>query len=429
VPEEQRTWISIVRDNLERFIVTLGAFVVAVAVGFLSAVPILARVGAAVLALISALLLYLWLPKPLREWTVVMKISVAIPALLAVSVIVLGLSILREPLPPDPESSATVLVVDASSGMNERLADGKRKLDAALESARKAVNTSEEEQLGLVRIGIGRCGTKPASPLVDVGKETDDAILQELSDIRAAGKSNLGEVTASAVSLLSDFREKGHIVVIAGGLDECGSQIDVMEKALDRGVNIRMQFVGLGLTDDEKNAILSNPSANIVTRFAESESEATSEVTKAFLDARFGEEIRSLDGYVQGDARQALNSTIRAINSRDVKLAKEVHAQLTTLLGDGEQKFDSLLMQDLPQEAASLGELLRTQFRLLKDGSDALERAIEFDEDHPEDLGEDDLEERNELIGQINGQVGKYNENVPELTKRAEVFLSKVQPA
>jgi hypothetical protein len=422
---------DLLRDHLLRVIAVLSAFLLASVAVIVSDAPLWSKGLAAALALIGLSLVALWLPLTWSDWRARrgLRIAcVAIPLAAAVLVIGLGLSVWKPGPSRVADDPATLLLLDASETMAAPLSGGATKFEEARRRLGHELRIGENDQLGLATFGVEGCDEEdPVDEIVSIGPSGADRIRERATDLSPAGRANLVSAARYGVGLLNGFRGSRSVVVITGGLDRCGGDLgELLSEHTVKGVPIRWELVGLGLSADEKERVKQLP-AGVAVHLADTSDELNDVLDLVLFEKPIRDEFEELRGYVESTVREPLNDAVGAVNSQppETVLASTRLRQVRDLAKEGERRFDEFGATKGACDFAQVESLLALQFRRLTTGADALERVVAFDRRHPGGRTNDEIEERNGLIADANGPIGEYNANLPELAKVIESALNR----
>ena len=425
---------DLIRDHLRGVVGLLSGFVLASAVVVIADAPAWSRIVAALLALVSLSLVVAWLQLPWAEWTASRArrlVFATAPMVAAGFVLGLGVILSQGASSAVFSDPATLILLDASEGMGEELEGGASKFAEATRELRRHVRDLGNDQLGLAAFGIPSCDSEgpPIDERVSVAHDRAGQIRKEAEELRPAGKANLVSAGRNAVGLLNPFQdERRRLLVITGGLDACGGDLgELLSESKVKGVAVQWELVGLGFTGDEKEQAGELPD-NVRVHLADTSAELDDVFKIVLFEEPIRDELDKLLQYVQTEIREPLSGAISAINSTPPR-AREARtrlAELRRLAEKGEERFGEFATEDERSVFMPVEDLLRRQFELLQQGAAAVEDVVKFDESHAGELSEQDIGERNELIGRVSAPVSSYNASLTQLVDRIEDALDEL---
>ncbi len=329
----------------------------------------------------------------------------------------------------------TQIVFDGSSEMLQTFPgeDGSevQKLKAAADHVRNTVGVRSGDHIGL-RVGSG-C-PRNSELLVAPQRNASDVISNALQDVTYDGDGfPLAEAVVAATSDFSDPEKFGgpdrirQIIVVTSAGDHFCS--DDFEEALSRrweelgaleGFTVKVDLIGLGITDPEELSALQSIVRVVDGRFFPAENEAQlAELLEFLLDMEPVLTAAQEVADVGGSLVDPLNSLIAALNSCDPHLAQESFAATELIASESEEPLRSLEGRD---NRPTYREIYATGFEWAAALESALEPASDLIALQESDLSSDPADEECrefrasdpwiELIGAWNERVGTANDLV-----------------
>lgn len=164
----------------------------------------------------------------------------------------------------DPESGATMLVLDSSGSMNAQDAGGQTRLDAAKEATKKFVSElGGTIPLGLVTYG-GTVDEAPenqeagcqdihvvSGPKEDVG----DSFTGPIDALHAKGYTPIGDSLKKAAEELGG--QHGTIVLVSDGIDTCAPPpvCEVAKELHEQGVDLVINTIGFNVDEEARKEL------------------------------------------------------------------------------------------------------------------------------------------------------------------------------
>jgi hypothetical protein len=424
---------EIIREHLLRVIALLAAFVLVSFGVLLSDAPLWSKLVAAVLALVGLSLVALWLPLPPADWRArrgLRIFSAAMPLALAALVIGFGLAFWPPGQSPIPNHPATLVLLDASDGMKESLpGGGEPKFKAAMQELEEERRVPEDGQLGLATFGIERCNLEgaPVDEVVSIAPGGAERIRKKADDLTPGGQANLVSAARYGIGLLGPFTGPRNVVVITSGLDTCEGDLgELLSESEIKGVSIRWELVGLGLTADEKERAQSLPD-DVTVHLADTPEELKEALEFLLFEKPVRDDLEQLRDYVERSVRERLNLAIAAVNANPPlpgEAGKQL-ALLSRLATEGDERFAELGTSEGSCDFALVERLLQQQFGHLLNGAESLRDVVEFDRDHGRALGDAEIAERDVLVAAVSETVDAYNANVSQVVEEVEAGLNQ----
>jgi hypothetical protein len=333
---------------------------------------------------------------------------------------------------PDPahvEQPATLMLLDTSLAMGERLPDGATKLDAARTSVRHDADfIGQYEQFGLATYGVENCRDRSPYrmrlPFREAGPEgLAGRIDRAVTDLSPAGRSNLAVAASRALGRLQPFQEPKELVIITGTAENCSSAPEddlalAIKKAHAAKVAVRWDIIGLGLTKE----LPITPDDQVRVHYAETSAELNDIVRQLVVIDPAANEFTKLTGFLDNEMWPEIKGALDALNARKPDEAGSRLDGLTRVFEKGERRFIKNQPAKGIQECEAVSTFGREEFKLVEDAIPVLASTVEFDRKHPGDLDDALLKERNDQVAKWNGMVDTYNtrisEDLPDYVKK-----------
>ena len=424
---------DLIRDHLRAVLVLLSGFILASAVVLIADAPTWARVLAALLAVVSLSLVVAWLRLPWSEWTARHAwrlAAAAAPALLALVVVALGVTVWRDLPSAVAADPATLILFDSSEGMADELEGGGSKFDEATDELDSSVRDLGRDQLGLANFGIPSCDSdsSPAEELVSIGPDRAEQVGERAHSLTPAGQANLVSGTRDAIGLLNPFEDRRRLILITAGLDDCGGELsELLKERAFKEVTIQLEIVGLGLSAEEKEQVGGLPD-EVRVHLADTRKELDEIFQIVFFEEPIRDEFATLTEYVQVELRDLLEAArqdVEADPPRPESAQRNV-ARARQLASEGEMRFGEFATEAERGAFAPVKDLLREQFERLQEAADIEEDIAQFDEAYGINLGVEDRQQRDELIARLRDSVDAYNETNNELNAQIEEVLEEL---
>jgi hypothetical protein len=342
----------------------------------------------------------------------------------AVLTLVAGFALRADPVLYD--RAATLVLVDTSQVMSERLPYAATKLDAALRSVRMHA-VGAYEQLGLATYGVDDCGDQPPYRLrMEISAAGASRVDRAVVGLRPGGRSNLAVAARRALGELQPFSSKDRrLLIVTGGEDDCGGDLaEVVRAARRTDIEVSWDIIGLGLTQ----ALPVEPSGNVHLYYANSQAEFQTIVTQLLINDPATREFNQLAKFLDERVRPELNGASAALDDRKVADADARLKALTSRFEEGDDRFASDPVSARVPECEAVAEFERTQFRRLKETLPVLADSVEFERKYADDESVEVTRERKELIDAWNAKVRIYNtesERLPTLIKDCLAALTR----
>ena len=159
----------------------------------------------------------------------------------------------------DLPATNTLLVLDASAGMERSFANSTTRFDAAARAVENFTVPLENEGLALRTFG-GACD-KRNDLVVDFGAEHGDDVRDAIADQRPRGHSNLVNAVRAAIDDFADderFPQGGEkrIVIFTGTVDDCdGATSAIRDDLRHSGVKAVFKVVGIKLKKKDRRRL------------------------------------------------------------------------------------------------------------------------------------------------------------------------------
>jgi hypothetical protein len=426
---------DLIQEHLRAVVALLSGFVLASAVVLIADAPGWSRVLAALLAVVSLSLVVLWLRVPWTEWRARHGwriTAVAAPALLAIVVLALGMTVWRDDPPAIFTNPATLILFDSSEAMERELNEGGLKFEYATDELESQARDLGTHQLGLATFGIDDCGADapPIDEVVTIGPSTAGRIQEKASDLAPTGRSNLVSAARNATGLLDPFQgSRRRLLVVTAGLDECGGELaDLIADTRFNEIVLQWDLVGVGLSDEERAELEALPADDVTVYLADTSEQLKDVFRLVLFEEPIRDDLVELTDYVETDLRELLNSSIAAYNARPPRPedVRRFVAVLRRRAAEGEERFGEFATEDERAVFAPVKELLQEQFELLQEAATAAERVAVYDEEHDLELSEETIPARNELVEEASAIVYAYNDNLEPLFDRIEAALEQL---
>jgi hypothetical protein len=425
---------DLIRDHLRAVLVLLSGFILASVVVLIADAPTWARILAALLAVVSLSLVVAWLRLRWSEWTARhgwRLTAAAAPALLALVVLALGVTVWRDLPSAVLTDPATLILFDSSEGMADELEGGDSKFDEATDELDRSVRDLGGDQLGLASFGIPSCDSdsSPADELVSIGPDRAEEVGEKAHSLTPTGQANLVSAARDAIGLLDTFEdERQRLILITAGLDDCGGELSkLLFESAFKDVTIQLEIVGLGLSAEEKEQVGGLPD-EVRVHLADTSEELDEVFQIVFFEEPIRDELAALTDYVQVELRDLLEAArldVEADPPRPESAQKNV-ALARQLASEGKKRFGEFATEAERAAFAPVKDLLREQFDRLQEAADIEEDIAQFDEAHGINLGAEDRQERDELIARLRDSVDAYNETNKELNAQIEEVLEEL---
>lgn len=424
----------LIREQLSWLLAVLTGFVAASAVVIVADAPMWTKVIAAVLAFGGVALITLWLHLPWSDWRARRGRRLwiaATPLVLASLLLLLGLTAWREAPDAVPNQPATLILLDTSEGMAERLDGTDTKLSEATAELERQVRDIGNTQLGLATFGVDDCDSSdtPLDERVSIGPDNADRIRREAgSDLSPSGRANLVSAARYAVGRLRAVtHEERRVLLITGGLDGCGAALDdLLSERKHQGVSVQWELVGLRLSDEEKSQVSALP--DITVHIADTPDELRDALNLTLYEGPLRDELEALREYVETDVRTPLNEAVYASNEDppDPAATRSHLAKVEQLAKSGQDRFAEFGTEDEREEFGPVKSMLREQFGHLAEAGRRYDRVVAFDEAHTGELDDAQIEARNALIDAASEPINAYNANLAKLEDLIEGALTKL---
>jgi hypothetical protein len=424
---------DLIRDHLRAVLVLLSGFILASAVVLIADAPTWARILAALLAVVSVSLVVAWLRLPWSDWTARHAwrlAAVAAPALLALVVLGLGVTVWSDQPSAVATDPANLILIDSSEGMADELEGGGSKFDEATAELDSEVRDVGRDQLGLASFGIPSCDSdrSPAEELVSIGPDRAEQVGEKAHSLTPAGQANLVSAARDALGLLNSFEDRRRLILITAGLDDCGGELsDLLTERAFKALTIKLEIVGLGLSAEEKEQLGALPD-EVRVYFADTRDELNEVFEIVFFEEPIRDELATLTKYVQAELRDPLEAARQDVVADPPRpeSARRNIAVARRLAAEGEERFGDFATDAERAEFVPVKDLLREQFERLQEVADIEEDIAQFDEEHGVNLDPQDRRERDELLVRLEESVVAYNETGDELRTRIEEVLEQL---
>jgi hypothetical protein len=336
--------------------------------------------------------------------------------LTACAVVTLVAGFVLRPGPVRYDRAATLVLVDTSQVMSERLPDAATKLDAALRSVRMHA-VGAYEQLGLASYGVDDCGDRrPYRLRMEISAAGASRVDRAVADLRPGGRSNLAVAARRVLGELQPFSSKDRrLLIVTGGEDSCGGDLaEVVRAARKTDIEVSWDITGLGLTQ----ALPVQPSGSVHLHYANSQAELQTIVTQLLVNDPATREFNQLAEFLHKRVEPELNGASAALDDLKVADADARLKALTSRFEEGDDRFARDPVSARVPECEAVAEFERKQFRRLKEVLPVLADSVEFERKHGDDESEEVTRERKELVDAWNVKVRVYNtesERLPTL--------------
>jgi Ca-activated chloride channel family protein len=156
-----------------------------------------------------------------------------------------------------PPSGATIIVLDASGSMRERI-KGETKMDIAKRAVRELVESlPAETNLGLVVYSHRKANDcADIELMIPPAKVDKQAFIRAVTAIQPKGMTPLSAAVEFAANTLGYTRQRANIILISDGLETCGKDPCATAARLKAaGAGLTVHVVGFDLTAKEAKAI------------------------------------------------------------------------------------------------------------------------------------------------------------------------------
>ena len=417
---------SLAKENVGRVLAALVVFVIAGAATLLIDVPLHFRLVAALLAVVGLAAFSVWVDDPWSTWVAHhgrRLIVVGAPLGAAVAVLVAGSA--SRPPPVDPQLPATLVLVDASSAMQEEFDDGVTKFEAAQQRVKQHTIDFASQQLGLAAYGVDDCDD-PARlrQIVTIAQDQAAAVDAGIADLSPGGQANLVRGGRAAVQMLATFKATGsRIVLVAGSLeDQCGHDLrDLFRESQAENVDVTWDLLGLGLSADDKSAAAQLTDVNVV--LADTSEELDDAAQLLLFERVVRDGLERLEAFLS-NAREPLNSAADAAQDGRLAEAQEHLAAAEQEVETGRTRFVAISDEERTVVLDGVEARFEEQLLLMQEAVPLLREAIEHIEAHDDDLSDEQRERRNQLIANYNEVIDAYNAGVRAITDEVARVLS-----
>ena len=425
---------DLIRDHLRAVLVLLSGFILASAVVLIADAPTWARVLAALLAVVSLSLVVAWLRLPWSEWTARHAwrlTAAAAPALLALVVLALGVTVWRDLPSAVLTDPATLILLDSSEGMADELEGGGSKFEEATNELERSVRNLGQDQLGLASFSLPTCDSdnSPAEELVSIGPDRAEQVGETAHSLTPAGQANLVSAALEAIGLLNPFEDKRRrLLLITAGLDDCGGELsELLFESAFKDVPVQLEIVGLGLSAEEKEQVGGLPE-EVRVHLADTRDELDEVFQIVFFEEPIRDELATLADYVQVELRDPLEAARQDVEADPPRpgSAQRNIAVARQLATEGEDRFGEFATEAERAAFAPVKDLLREQFERLQETAEIEEDIAQFDEVHGIDLDAEGRQDRDELVARLRDSVDAYNEAYTELNAKIEEVLEEL---
>lgn len=210
----------------------------------------------------------------------------------------------------ESDTSAYVMILDASGSMLEKAADGKTKWEVAKRSASDLIS-AVPDGLAFSVVVYGHdnqkaCGVDVLRPLATLSESDKAALIQRIERIEPVGKTPITKSLNLAAEQLQSSRGLAKILLITDGLETCGGNpTDAAKKFAESAESGRsIDVIGFALAGDENAAV-----SQIATQGKGKYFEAKSSQELAIAFDQAAKELRKLtktDGAVKLKASKDL---------------------------------------------------------------------------------------------------------------------------
>ncbi|NNC95581.1 MAG: VWA domain-containing protein, partial [Chitinophagales bacterium] len=156
------------------------------------------------------------------------------------------------------ESSALILIYDASGSMWGQI-DGasKNEIASAVVTATVA-NLPQDQKIGLVAYGHRSKGDcKDVEFLAPTNNTDKSKISASLKAIKPLGKTPLAYSATLVIDKLKADKSKATIILLTDGIESCdGNLCEVVRKAKEAGIEFKLHIIGFGLEDGATESLL-----------------------------------------------------------------------------------------------------------------------------------------------------------------------------
>jgi Ca-activated chloride channel family protein len=150
-----------------------------------------------------------------------------------------------------------IVVLDASGSMDDQLAGGDIKIDAARDAVHALVDQLPDgAQLGLAVYGNGARGCQDATVVHKVKPLDRSAVNAAVDEVRAAGDTPIGRALRVAAAELPAAGPRS-IVLVSDGEDTCAppDPCDVAKELAKQGIDLRIHAIGFDVDDTAKEQL------------------------------------------------------------------------------------------------------------------------------------------------------------------------------
>ena len=427
---------GLVRDNLSRLIPLLLAAVAAPLIALIADLPAWSTSVAAAAALVSVVLMVMWLPLPPSAWRADHSrrvVLVAIPLILAVGMVGIGFGVRLAAGSRDVRSAAMLILVDSSQEMAASMLaeQGSRtKLEAATRSVRRHVIDNQFEQVGSASFGDACGSDEPLHELVPIAFDRKEAIADELTGLLPTGDRNLVSAASNALSLLEPFGEARwrRQVIVTGGLDGCGRGLpDLIDNWRGREVTLTWDLVGLSLSDQEKQEASALQGDGVAVHLADTPDELDEALSVILRETPIRQGLDEIRSYVTSDVRDPIQEASDALSRGDLETAQGRLDHVESLIDSAADRFLTIDTTGEDRIYAPMVDRLRHMVDLQRQDLDLLRRRLAIAQDTDVDELEGQALEEWEALEERNAEiVDRYNEDFDELESIIEDILDEL---
>jgi hypothetical protein len=443
---------DLLRDNLVRVVPLLVAAVVAPVIATLVDLPTWSRVGAAAAALVSVVFVAAWLPLPWSVWQADhgrRLLFASLPLVVAAGLVAAGLAVRTGSVVRDPRARAMLILLDTSQTMANGLDAGESevssagasprssstgrptKLDTAAASVEQHAIDNQFEQVGLASFGGSCDSSEPLRQHVDIAFERKEAIEDEVAELKPIGRRNLVAAASNAVSLLSRSGQAvagQRLVIITGGLDGCERRLeDLIDTTRSGKVDLTWDFVGLGLSEQEKLQAGALNGDSVTVHLADTPSELDEALASVLGETPIRNGIDEIRTFVTSDVRDRLQGADDALDDGDFESAEGQLGDANTLVDSAEDRFLSIETTGRNEVFKPMVVLLEDMVQLQHQDIDLLDQRLEIARSTDVNKLEGDaLQNWNDLTAENKDIVEEYNDKLADLELVLEDILEEL---
>jgi hypothetical protein len=419
---------DVVEPHIRTLIAALFAFLSVTVAAYFVGISTPFKVIAAALAIVGLVALTIWMTDPWARWREDARrrlLFVGFPLLGAAVVIVIGL--VAQPSQIAYDRPAHLILLDVSTGMNEPFDENLTKLEAARNGITQHVTDfGANLQQGLAIYGAGGCEPSESfENLVPLGPSRTGAIEDAASGVTGGGEAALVSAGIQALNELDKFKnENRKVTLIAGALqDGCGRDVrDLQDRASQLGVAVEWDLIGLGFTDEDKDAAESLPDTNL--EFVETRDELDSVLEEYLFLKVVQDGLEEMRTYID-QARIPLNEAGEAVSAQENDVARQKVAAAQAGANEGKDRFAQIADGDGKESLNKIADMFADQMTLLQEQAvPKMEKVIEVSVDSETAGAEGQSEELQEAISDYNAVIGEYNSARRDISDEIERLLN-----